>query len=622
MIVIINEKHSVSEEYAKVLKINQKGKGCITGFSPVLNDDVTITWARGHLVTLSDMDSYDAKYKKWNLKDLPFLPDTYKYDVISDCKEQFNVIKALYHASGTGTILYAGDSAREGLYIMLLIRQKAGVKKGVTEKVVWIDSQTEEEIIRGIREAKPLSEYELKGHAAYMRAIEDFAVGINFTRALSCKYGYALNQRVKTSKWRSVSVGRVMSCVLNMIVSRENEIRNFKETPFYRIESDFGAEWKATEGSKFHDSPLLYCENGFREKSKAETLLDVFNADPVLVAENVNITRERKGAPLLFNLAEMQNFCTKKYKISPDRTLEIIQSLYEKKLVTYPRTDARVLSSAVAKEVYNNLKGLSFYKPEMLKKIMETGSYKKIGFPYVDDSKISDHYAIIPTGKTEGYNNLPELEKNVYHDIIERFYCIFLPNAEYDKLEIVFKHSSGEPFYLSKKVLKIPGWREVIGDYELEELPDFEKGAKYQTSFLVKEGKTTAPKRYTSGSMIIAMENAGKLIEDEELRSQIKTCGIGTSATRAEIIKKLVRTEYVNLNEKTQILTPTMLGEYIVKIVSQTCPSLLSPEMTANWEMGLQQIENGDVTFAEYKTILETYVKKEVARIENSNIAI
>ena len=621
MNVIVTEKNSVAQEYAKVLGVSNKGKGCIYGHSSVLGD-VTITWARGHLVTLSPMDKYDSKYKKWEIKDLPFLPKDYKYEVIADCKDQFNVIKSLYNDFKTERIYYAGDSAREGLYIQMLIKQMAKVRKGVDERVVWIDSFTEEEILRGLKEAKPVGEYNLKISAAYMRAIEDFAVGINFTRALSCKYGYALNKKAQTKKWRSIAVGRVMSCVLNMVVKREAEIKNFTVTPFYKVETDFGAEWKATEKSKFFESPLLYCENGLKERKSADVLVDVFNSDPAVTVTSKKETTEKKGAPLLFNLAELQNFCSKKYKISPDKTLEIAQSLYEKKLTTYPRTDARVLSEAVAKEIYTNLKGLTFYKPDLLQHILETAAYKRIGFPYVDNSKISDHYAIIPTGQTSGINELSEIERNVFGDIIDRFYSIFYPPAEYKKLEVELVHSTGEPFYFSKKVLVKPGWLEVIGGYEFEDLPEFNEGKTYQTEFFIKEGKTTPPKRYTSGSMIIAMENAGKDIEDEDLRAQIKGCGIGTSATRAAIIDKLVKTEYINLNSKTQVLTPTFLGECIVKIVSDTCPSLLSPEMTANWEMGLEQIEKGEVTFDEYKKILETYVTKELKKMVESNIAV
>lgn len=618
--VIVTEKKSVADEYIKVLKLQEKNKGKYhaEGFSPVWNKDIAITWCRGHLVTMSYPEKYDEKYKKWNLADLPFIPDKYRYEVIGDYKEQFNSIKALYNRPDVGAIYYAGDSAREGLYIQLLVRQEAHIREGIDERVVWIDSFTEEEILRGIREAKPLSEYTLKGYSAYMRAIEDYVIGINFSRALSCKFGYQMNKKLNTSSWKSISVGRVMTCVLALVTEREREIRNFKETPFYKIAAENGAEWRAVEGTQYFESPLLYAENGFKERTSAEKLCQLLNADKRMTVADVNKKTEKKGAPLLFNLAEAQNFCGNKYKITPEQTHDVIQSLYEKKLVTYPRTDARVLSSAVGKKVEKNLKGLLSlgYKTDIIKEALAMGRYKTIvNSPYVDDSKISDHYAIIPTGAVSGYNGLKDLEKNIYHDIVERFVSIFFPAAEYEKIEVRFSHSKKEYLFLSQKVLRVPGYLKVIDKAEIEEPIDYKKGQIINTVFEIKEGKTTGPKRYTSASMIIAMENAGKLIEDEELRATIKGSGIGTSATRGAILEKLVDNEYLALNKKTQILTPTVLGECIYDIVRDNMPKLTSPEMTANWELGLTQIESGKVTYAQYRDALYNYVRTEVGKV-------
>ncbi len=618
--VLITEKKSVAEEYIKVLKLQEKDKGKyhVEGYSPVMKTDVAVTWARGHLVEMSYPEKYDDKYKKWNIADLPFLPDKYRYEVIKDCKEQFNEIKTLYNRDSTSAIFYAGDSGREGLLIQLVIRQEAHVPKGIDERVVWIDSYTEDEILRGIKEAKPLSEYVYKGHSAYMRAIEDYVIGINFSRALSCKFGYQMNKKLNLSSWKSISVGRVMTCVLALVTEREREIRNFKETPFYKIAAENGAEWKAVDGTQYFESPLLYAENGFKERASAEKLCQLLNTDKRMTVADVSKKAEKKGAPLLFNLAEAQNYCGTKYKITPEQTLDAIQSLYEKKLVTYPRTDARVMSSAVGKEIEKNLKGLLKlgYKTDMVKEALAMGRYKTIvDSPYVDDSKITDHYAIIPTGEINGYAGLSGLEKNVYHDIVERFLSIFYPAAEYEKTEVRFSHSKHEYLFLSKKVLKVPGYLKVIDKAEMEEPIDYQKGQIINTVFEIKEGKTTGPKRYTSASMIIAMENAGKLIEDEELRATIKGSGIGTSATRGAILSKLIDNEYLALNNKTQILTPTVLGECIYDIVKANIPNLTSPEMTANWELGLTQIESGKVTYAKYKDTLYDYVKSEVGKV-------
>lgn len=623
--IIITEKPSVAQDYRKVLKVQPKEKtdGYIEGFSPVMNRTVVITWCVGHLCTLSYPEVYDKGLEKWSLDTLPFLPKEYKYEVIPAVKKQFGIIKKLYHDKALDEIYYAGDSGREGIYIQALVRQMAGHKPGIQEKVVWIDSFTEREIINGIQNAKDISSYQLKIDAAYMRAIEDYAVGINFSRALSCKYGMNYKKYVGDKK-ASIAVGRVMTCVLSMVVEREREIRNFVEIPYYKIEADTGftTEWKVDEKSAYFGSPFLYNENGFKEKEKAQYLLDTLSKDKHLTVEKVKVYEEKKGAPLLYNLAEIQYDSSKKYKISPDETLSVIQSLYEKKLVTYPRTDARVLSSAVAGEIHINLNGLAKlgYKTDIVMKIAQNKWHKRIqNSPYVDDSKITDHYAIIPTGHIQGIEALNEMELLIYHDIIDRFLSIFFPPAVFTKAEVVLSHTMQEHFYGSKKTLKEYGYLEVLDNkpaIEENKMAAVVQGQVLDAEYQIKEGKTTPPKRYTSGSMVIAMENAGKMIEDEQLREQIKGCGIGTSATRAETIKKLVSKGYLQLNKKTQILTPGFAGEAVYDIVKGTIPVLLKPEMTANWEKGLDGVEKGTVSVADYKKKLENYVMYEVDKIK------
>lgn len=627
--VITTEKPSVAQEYRKALKINQTEKkdGYIEGFSPVINKNVLITWCVGHLCTLSYPEVYDPEMKKWDINKLPFLPTEYKYEVISSVRKQFQVIKSLYHRQDVDTILYAGDAGREGIYIQMLVRQMAGVKNGVTEKVVWIDSYTEREILRGIKEAKPVDAYAGKTSAAYMRAIEDYAVGINFSRALSCKYGTDFNKRVASEKWKPIAVGRVMSCVLGMIVEREREIKNFVETPFYKVEADTGfkSDWKAVEGSVYFNSPQLYNEYGFIKREGAEYLVSTLSKTPTLTVENIKVKEEKKWAPLLFNLAEIQFECSKKYKISPDETLAVIQSLYEKKLVTYPRTDARVLSRAVASEIGVNLNGLAKlgYKYDVIAKIAQNKWHKELlNSQYCDDSKITDHYAIIPTGYSAGVDALSERELNIFHDIIDRFLSVFFPPAVYVKADVVLKHTMYERFFGSQKTLKEYGYLEVLDEkpsMETNLLSSLAEGQVLPATFAVKEGKTTPPKRYSSGSMVIVMENAGKMIEDEELRAQIKGSGIGTSATRAEIIKKLVSLDYIALNKKTQILTPTATGECIYDILAASLPQLLRPEMTASWEKGLTGIEDGRISADAYRQKMEQFVTTEVNKIKEGS---
>lgn len=631
-IVFTTEKPSVAREYAKVLKIKQTEKtdGYIEGYSPVMNSIVIVTWCLGHLVTMSYPEVYDEDLKKWSLDTLPFLPTDYKYEIISNpgVRKQFAIIKRLYHDKDLDAIYYAGDAGREGIYIQELVRRMAGYKSGIQEKVVWIDSQTEEEILRGIKEAKDISAYKNLISAGYTRAIEDYAVGINFSRALSCKYGKEFNNRIAAKSWTTLSVGRVMTCVLGMIVQREREIKNFVETPFYRIEANTGftSEWKADENSAYFESPLLYSETGFLKEEDAKKLADIFRTNPKLSVEDVKVAKENKGAPLLYNLAELQNECSKKYKISPDVTLQVVQSLYEKKLVTYPRTDARVLSSAVAKEIDNNLSGLAkLGYGEIVNRIYNNGWNRKLeNSVYVNDSKITDHYAIIPTGQTSEANSLSELERSIFEDIITRFLCIFYPVAVFTKANVVLKHENGEHFYGGQKTLKELGWYEILPEktrpqIEENQIATIEKGNMFNATFAVKEGVTTPPKRYNSGSIILAMENAGKMIEDEELRAQIKGSGIGTSATRAEILKKLVAIQYINLNNKTQILTPNNIGETVYDVVNSVFPELLSPEMTANWEKGLTAIDEGTLTAYEYRNKLESYISSSIFKVKEKS---
>lgn len=632
-IIIITEKPSVAQDYRKYLQVNatEKNDGYIEGYSTIFNKDVIITWAVGHLVTMSYPQVYDESLKKWSLDSLPFLPTQYRYEIISNVKKQFYTVKKLYHRDDIDTIYYAGDSGREGLYIQMLIRQMAGIKNGIKEKVVWLDSITQKEVLRGIREAKDVSEYELKKASAYMRAIEDYAVGINFSRALTCKLGSEFNKTLGTSSWTSISAGRVMSCVLGMIVLREREIKNFVVTPFYRVVADVAgttANWKAVSTSAWFESPLLYNETGFIKESDATLLVNTMQKNPTLTVDKVKTKEEKKGAPLLFNLAELQFFCSNKYKISPDDTLAVAQKLYEAKMITYPRTDARVLSTAVASDLRDNLNGLAKfgYKSHFIKIIAHNGWHQNIvNSPYVDDKKITDHYAIIPTGNTVGVNDLSDLELNIFYDIIERFLCIFFPPCIYEKTEVTFAHVLGERFFTSAKTIKSVGYMAILDETtETEENPlsILKEGYEFtDVPFYIKEGTTTPPKRYNSGSMVLAMENAGKMIEDEELRANIIGSGIGTSATRASIIQKLVDISYIQLNKKTQILTPTLIGECVYDILYQNMPALLSPEMTASWEKGLTEIEDGKVTAEEYRRKLEKYVTDEVNKIKQSQDA-
>lgn len=645
-VLIINEKPSVSREFSRALGVKQTEKhdGYIEGYSDFFGCTIWITWCVGHLVTLSFPEIYDEKYKKWNVDDLPFLPEEYLYEVIPNVKKQFSVVKKLLNTVGTSdkdkkelstlsgeknflvpkTVIYnAGDSGREGEYIQRLVYNMAGYNKNAKMKRVWIDSQTDEAIREGIRNAKDASEYDSLSDSAYMRAIEDYAIGINFSRALSCKFGKKFRQMTKSEKNKAISVGRVMTCVLGMIVEREMQIKKFTPTPFYGIEADcgFSCKWKAVEGTSFYESPLLYNDTGFKEKEPAEKLKSIFDSKPALMVTSVNRKMEKKKAPLLYNLAELQNECSQKFKISPDKTLEIAQKLYEAKLTTYPRTDARVLSTPVAEVIQKNLTGLVKYgyQKDNIEYVLQDNLYKNIKKSvYCDDSKVTDHYAIIPTGMIDT-SNLDELETKVFHLIIDRFVSIFFPEAVYEKVEVALMHPSKERFFTSEKVLKSPGYLVVTGypeDAKNSTLSDVKEKDVLRALFEIKEGKTTPPKRYNTGSLILAMENAGNLIEDEELRAQIKGSGIGTSSTRAEIIKKLVKISYITVNQKTQIVTPHSDGEAVYQIVKENIPAMLSPKMTANWEKGLQQIADREITKEKYLDILNSYVIKTVEEIK------
>ena len=651
--LIITEKPSVAVEFAKVLQVSGRKDGYIE------NDKYVITWCVGHLVGMVYPESYDEKYKKWKLEDLPFLPKDYKYDVIKEVAKQYTIVHGMLHREDIDRVYWAGDAGKEGQTIEENIRNFGGVREGMEELRVWIDSQTEEEILRGIREAKPMSEYANLGNSGIMRTIEDYAMGINFSRVMSVKYGNLLNNAAGTSSYTAIAVGRVMTCVLGMVVIREREIRNFKETPFYRVIGSFTdagieGEWKAVEGSKYFQSPLLYKENGFKEEKDAKALIDLCTGKEAKV-KALEKSISKKRAPLLFNLAELQAECAKRFKISPDETLQIAQDLYEKKLTTYPRTDARVLSTAVAKEIYKNLSKLKGYEvvTPYVEHILQTRSYANIAkTSYVDDSKVTDHYAIIPTGQLTELNSLNSLQRSVFELICRRFLSIFYPAAEYQNVKLTVGVEK-EEFFASAKVLKSPGYLEVAGlpkkkttvnaeDIENADgnpFGDEEEGKAADPQVLleladrlhvgdvievggytIRYGKTSPPKRYTSGSMVLAMENAGQLIEDEELREQIKGCGIGTSATRAEIIKKLVRIGYLNLNKKTQILTPENLGEMIFEVVNLTVPALLNPQMSASWEKGLDGITRGTVDFWDYRTKLEDFIRRETLKMIDQNI--
>ena len=638
--LIITEKPSVAQEFARILGVSGRNDGYIE------NSDYVITWCVGHLVEMVYPEVYDEKYKKWKLEDLPFLPKEYKYDVIPAVSKQYDVVHKMLHREDIDTVYWAGDAGKEGQTIEENIRMYGGVREGMKELRVWIDSQTEEEIKRGIREAKPMSDYANLGKSGIMRTIEDYAMGINFSRAMSVKYGNLLNDAAGTRSYTAIAVGRVMTCVLGMVVIREREIRNFVETPFYRVVGSFTdanieAEWKAVEGSKYFESPLLYKENGFKKQESAENLIAELSGKTAVV-ESIERGTSRKKAPLLFNLAELQAECSKRFKISPDETLQVAQDLYEKKLTTYPRTDARVLSTAVAKEIGKNISRLKDYEPVQgyVERIMKEGLHYNIAkTQYTDDSKITDHYAIIPTGQLTELRSLNELQRSVYDLIVRRFLSIFYPAAEYQTVKLVVAVGE-EKLFAGAKALKAPGFLEIAGRKQEEEkegskdeneetdspglleLADqLTKGQELSVNgYSLKEGSTKPPKRYTSGSMVLAMENAGQLIEDEELRAQIKGSGIGTSATRAEIIKKLVRIGYLHLNKKSQILSPEVLGEMVYEVVNMTVPALLNPKMTASWEKGLDGITRGTVIMEDYREKLEDFIRKETLNMVERNL--
>ena len=676
--VYIAEKPSVAQEFAKALKLNTKRRD---GY--LESDEAIVTWCVGHLVTMSYPEEYDPALKRWNLQTLPFIPEEFKYEVIPSVAKQFQIVSGILNREDVDTIYVCTDSGREGEYIYRLVEQEAHVE-GKKRRRVWIDSQTEEEILRGIREAKDLSEYDNLGASAYLRAKEDYLMGINFSRLLTLKYGNSISNFLQT-KYSVVSVGRVMTCVLGMVVRREREIRDFVKTPFYRVLSTidaqghtFEGEWRAVKGSRYFESYDLYKENGFKERKKAEELIQYLQTpddESVNVAgiqgqsglncriESIEKKKEKKNPPLLYNLAELQNDCSKRFKISPDETLRIVQELYEKKLVTYPRTDARVLSTAVAKEITRNLNGLSKYPmaAPYMQDILNFGSYKTLAKTrYVNDKQITDHYAIIPTG--QGLNALSTVSstaKGVYDLIVRRFLSIFYPPAVYQKVAIVTKIKE-ESFFSSFKVLAEEGYLKVAGipkkkasqtatkdssngnsennnndtndeagldssnqslDTGLfEVIKSLKKGAVLQVRALdIKEGETSPPKRYNSGPMILAMENAGQLIEDEELRAQIKGSGIGTSATRAEILKKLVNIKYLALNKKTQVITPTLQGEMIYDVVDHSIRSLLNPELTASWEKGLNYVAEGSITSDEYMRKLDHFITSRTVGVKGLN---
>ena len=634
----IAEKPSVAQEFAKALGLQTARRdGYLEG------EGAIVTWCVGHLVTMSYPEVYDERLKKWSLSTLPFLPKEFKYEVIPSVKKQYTIVSGLLNRPDVETIYVCTDSGREGEYIYRLVEQMAGVK-GKKRRRVWIDSQTEEEILRGIREAKELSEYDNLASAAYLRAKEDYLMGINFSRLLSLKYGDTISNYLNT-RYTVISVGRVMTCVLGMVVRREREIREFVKTPFYRVLGDFGlhgrsfeGEWRAVSGSTYCEPHKLYKENGYKKKEDAESLIHFLEEEkPVrAVLTSMERKKEKKNPPLLFNLAELQNECSRRFKLSPDETLRVVQELYEKKLVTYPRTDARVLSGAVAKEIYKNIGGLRSYGKlsEYAQEVLNGTAWKGIAKTrYVNDKQITDHYAIVPTGQgLSALRSLNPVSEQIYEVIARRFLAIFYPAAEYQKVQLVTE-VRGERFFSGFKVLLNEGYLKMLpqgtadaakkkADAENEETEDvrvdaeflellkhLKKGDSVEVSgFHIKEGETSPPKRYNSGSMILAMENAGQLIEDEELRAQIKGSGIGTSATRAEILKKLVNNKYIALNKKTQIITPTLLGEMIFDVVRASIYGLLNPELTASWEKGLTQMAEGTITEDYYMQKLEKYI--------------
>ena len=642
----IAEKPSVAREFARALKEDMR---TFDGYQE--SENAVITWCVGHLVTMSYPEAYDMKFKKWSLSTLPFIPETFKYEVIPGVSKQFKIVSNLLNRSDVDTIYVCTDSGREGEYIYRLVEQMAGVK-GKDRRRVWIDSQTEEEILRGIHEAKDLSEYDNLSESAYLRAKEDYLMGINFSRLLTLKYGNTLAGFLN-QKYTVISVGRVMTCVLGMVVRREREIREFVKTPFYRVLNSMEfegltieGEWRAVPGSKYFGTPKLYKENGFREKKDAQELINWMKSLEPQEAAVMSVERkqEKKNPPLLYNLAELQNDCSKLFKISPDETLRVVQELYEKKMVTYPRTDARVLSSAVAKEISKNisgLKGINMVRP-FAEEILEKESYKQIAKTrYVNDKMITDHYAIIPTGQGLGaMRGLNPVSLKVYETIVRRFLAIFYEPAIYKKVSLTMGMET-ERFFASFKVLADPGYLKVMeysfrkkktedttsqndadsneksGDaHLLEQIAKIKKGMTLPVNgYAIKEGETSPPKRYNSGSMILAMENAGQLIEDEELRAQIKGSGIGTSATRAEILKKLVNNKYLSLNKKTQIITPTLQGELIYDTVSASIKSLLNPELTASWEKGLNYVAEGTITPEEYMTKLTHFIQSRTSGV-------
>ena len=629
MKLLITEKPSVAMEFAKALKLEMNRKD---GY--IESKDWIITWCVGHLVTMSYPEAYDEKLKFWTLDTLPFIPKEYKYEIIPNVQKQFNIIQKLMQREDITEIYNAGDSGREGEYIQRLVLMMANPNPNAVRKRVWIDSQTEEEIIRGIREAKDMSEYDSLSDSAYLRAKEDYLIGINFSRLLSIIFGRRIAKDLDEDKV-SIAVGRVMTCVLGMVVSREREIRNFVKTKYFKITGEFGeeskslkAEWKVTEKSKFFNSPQLYNDNGFKKEEDAKKFILSLENKKAIITE-VKKSKQKDNAPLLFNLAEIQNECTKTFKIKPDETLEIIQELYEKKLVTYPRTDARVLSTAIAKEIGKNLNGLyKNFKDEEInnyisKMINEKYSTNLIKTKYVNDSKITDHYAIIPTGQGfENYDKLSDLKKNVYKLIVKRFIAIFYPQAEYNKVNLIID-VEGEQFACSGKVCTKQGFLEVLknkakdeDENPLEVFNNLKKGQEINVlNYGIKDSETTPPSRYNSGGMVLAMENAGKLIEDEELREQIKGAGIGTSATRGEIIKKLERIKYIGINSKTQIITPTAKGEAIYDVVSKSIPDMLNPDLTASWEKGLDMVAKKEIEPNIFMDKLEKYIYSKINRL-------
>ena len=650
----IAEKPSVAREFAKAL--GMKGAATAGARDGYLeNEDTIVTWCVGHLITMSYPEVYDPALKKWSFDTIPFIPEEYKYEIIDASSKQFQIVSKLLNREDVGRIYVCTDSGREGEYIYRLVEQMAGVDKSKKDRRrVWIDSQTEEEIMRGIREAKELSAYDNLSDAAYLRAQEDYLMGINFSRALSLKYSYTVRNYLDMDRC-VIAVGRVMTCVLGMIVKREREIRQFVPTPFYRVLAStegFEAEWKTTKDSAYLDSPLLYKENGFKKEESAKQLITELSADaPIeLIVQKVEKKTEKKAPPMLYNLAELQNDCSRLFKISPTDTLNTVQTLYERKLVTYPRTDARVLSTAVAKEIGKNIGGLQKYEPlaQYAQYIMQQGGYKGVAkSKYVNDKQITDHYAIIPTGQGLGnLNGLNDIQRKVYDIIARRFLSIFFPAAEYEKVSLVLsrqihtvvgeKENGTESFFANFKRLKNPGYLTIAGlpsdkkqeeqkltDEELAKFASLKKGDAIPVqTFNIKEGETSPPKRYSSGTLILAMENAGQLIEDEELRSQIKGSGIGTSATRDSIITKLVTNKYIALNKKTQIVTPTFLGEIIYDVCLNSIQSLLWAEMTASWEKGLSGVAEGTISKDEYTAKMNKFVcdnTNAVKQIRNQN---